>query len=452
MIELGEQQKEGLNYVFDFINSNKVAFSLTGYAGTGKSLLTQYIVKYLEENNKNYVLCAPTHKAKLILERFTERSAYTLHKLLSLSPNIEIINLDFRDLRFSVNQKLDSFPTNGYVICDESSMVNDPLFDLMEERAIKYNSKIIFVGDIGQIMPVNNGKISKVFNLEDNFTLTKIYRQLDGSGLSEVLIKSREQIIPHFDDSVGENGSLLCYNNPKDFFIEAIPYFKKSIEEQDILECKFYSYTNKRADSLNSKMKEILFGDKQEYYKGEMISCFDNLTFNSYDYSNSMEYFITKEPVKIDINIPGFIALPGYRLSLYDSSMNSENDILIISNKVDNKYLTSLAMYIDDIRVKAIRAKQRKDFWGAKKYWKMYYQVIGSFTTPKDLIFDERLVRKKSFIGGYATTFHRSQGSSINNTFLDMSSIYICRDKEEMRQLQYVGLSRSRNNVHILQK
>ena len=48
-------------------------------------------------------------------------------------------------------------------------------------------------------------------------------------------------------------------------------------------------------------------------------------------------------------------------------------------------------------------------------------------------------------------TVHKSQGSSINNVFIDMKDVSICRDKEELRQLQYVGVSRTKTNCYILQ-
>nr|DAT90292.1 MAG TPA: ATP dependent DNA helicase [Caudoviricetes sp.] len=42
------------------------------------------------------------------------------------------------------------------------------------------------------------------------------------------------------------------------------------------------------------------------------------------------------------------------------------------------------------------------------------------------------------------------QGSSINNIFVDLGDIKRCRDTEEFRQLEYVALSRVRNNIYIL--
>lgn len=155
-IKLGEDQENAFNDVKDFIHySSDISYSIIGYAGTGKTLLIKYIIEYLEKIHKSYVLCAPTHKAKVVLERFTSREGMTLHKLLSLSPMIEIMNLDLKDLKFFIGKEIPLFPRNGIIICDESSMINDELFDLLENKAKSFGCKLIFVGkNIAHVKPI----------------------------------------------------------------------------------------------------------------------------------------------------------------------------------------------------------------------------------------------------------------------------------------------------------
>lgn len=42
------------------------------------------------------------------------------------------------------------------------------------------------------------------------------------------------------------------------------------------------------------------------------------------------------------------------------------------------------------------------------------------------------------------------QGSSFDKVFIDIDSFKRCRDLEEVRQLQYVGLSRTRSDIYML--
>lgn len=163
-----------------------------------------------------------------------------------------------------------------------------------------------------------------------------------------------------------------------------------------------------------------------------------------------MDYIISKDPVNININIPNYKSLPGYRLTLYDASNKIESDINILDINIPESELSELSKFIECIRLDAIEAKKRR-VKGAGKIWADYYKVLESFTTPVDLYYDNRLIRKKSFDYGYACTSHKSQGLSINNVFIDMKDINLCKDPEELRQLQYVSVSRTRNNVNILQ-
>ena len=86
------------------------------------------------------------------------------------------------------------------------------------------------------------------------------------------------------------------------------------------------------------------------------------------------------------------------------------------------------------------------------KIWGSYYKVFNSFTSPVDLYYDDRLIRKKSFTRGYATTVHKSQGSSYDKVFVDLVDILRCRDSMLLRQLEYVALSRTRSDAIVYQR
>ena len=143
--ELGEEQLQALSLIKDFIkNSKDTAFSLCGSAGTGKTTLEKEILEFLHEEWIDYCLCAPTHKAALVMRQTTREDAITLHKLLALSPNIEILDLDFRELQFYTSKAVNSITYESIVICDEASMINDDLFDLLIKKCQDKKAKIIF--------------------------------------------------------------------------------------------------------------------------------------------------------------------------------------------------------------------------------------------------------------------------------------------------------------------
>jgi exodeoxyribonuclease-5 len=447
-ITLGPGQVNAVNQIISFIHSFETAFSLSGYAGTGKTTVVKEIVRYAKSKHLEIVLCAPTHIAKLVLEQATEQPAITLHKLLALTPNVEILDLDFKNLLFQIKGKQTLFPSNGLIICDESSMISDDLFDLLIDRCELTQSKVLFVGDKAQLQPVNALNHSKVFNLENSVILDYIYRQPEESGLISVLPTLRSKPINIFMDSVGLDGSLLCYSNIQNFFKELVPAFKKAINNRNILETKMLTYTNKRTEGFNTKLKEVLFGTEQEYYQSEFLTCYENLEFDGLNFFNSMTYIVADKPEKTDILISGFIKLPGWKLNLYDSVTKHCSLVSIISRTVEKDYIDSLAQFLETLRINAIQTKY-SDRRASSQLWKQYYQALNSFTLPTDLYYENRLVRRKSFDYGYASTVHKSQGQTIQNVFIDMKDINLCKNPDELRQLQYVSISRSKQNVYI---
>jgi hypothetical protein len=53
------------------------------------------------------------------------------------------MELDYKDLKFVSNTIDNSIPTNGVLIIDECSMINDTLFDYIIERAKDRNCKVL---------------------------------------------------------------------------------------------------------------------------------------------------------------------------------------------------------------------------------------------------------------------------------------------------------------------
>ena len=449
-VKLGSEQEEALNKIQNFIRTSKnTAFSLTGAAGTGKTLCIKYLIDWIEDNGYLYTLCAPTHKAALVLKMYTERNTNTLHKLLSLSPNIQILDLDLRELEFVTSKPCDNIPYNGVVICDEASMINDDLFDLLVEKVSERNTKIIFVSDPAQLIPVKQSKKAKVYNLEDSYFLTKIYRQSDKNSILPILQRLRSTEIGRLDSCSGEDGKLIVDTEMKEFLNKAINEIKVAINTKNILHTKIVAYTNKRIELYNQVVRKFIFVESIEYNKNEILTAYENGTCDGTQYYNSMDYFIISAE-EVSRDLPYFTKVFGWELTLYDQYENSEFKIFIISRDHSSDLFEALAGTIETLRLRAIEAKKRKQRTSAK-YWRMYYELIESFATPIDLFFDNRLIRKKSFDYGYATTVHKSQGSSYNNIFIDMRNIKTCKDSLVRRQLQYVALSRTRKDAFVLQ-
>ena len=67
----------------------------------------------------------------------------------------------------------------------------------------------------------------------------------------------------------------------------------------------------------------------------------------------------------------------------------------------------------------------------------------------KNLLLDGRIIKRKTFDWGYSSTIHKVQGVTLDNVYIDMSDVSRCRDREQLRQLQYVSMSRTSNEVNL---
>ena len=175
-IILSEDQQSALEKIQQFIHSTNKVLTISGNAGSGKTFLMKYLINILIEIDYPYYLCAPTHRACMVLESFTKNEVYTLHQLLSLQPIVDILNLDFAELEF-YSLTTNKFPNSGLIIIDESSMISDALYDLLMKKIDKLKTKILFLADDKQLQPVKNLGLSKVFDINNTIKLTNNHRQ-----------------------------------------------------------------------------------------------------------------------------------------------------------------------------------------------------------------------------------------------------------------------------------
>lgn len=443
------EQDIAYDKLIEFIHGKEKSIVLQGQAGTGKTYLLKQVVEYLKTTDIEYILCAPTHRSKFVLSAATDESTVTLHKLLDLSPNIEIFKLDYKNLIFKSGTKKESFPYHGIIIIDESSMITDALYELLMKRCDEVHTRVIFVGDEAQIQGVNEGHISKVFNLPNKITLTHIYRQHEDNSLIPLFTNLRTDICYKFNEIHSPTGTLKIYDKAIDMAVDCAEMFRKAIYKEDVNYTKMIAYTNNRVLGYNTCLRKLLWKDNDEYHLGEFITGYENFNYmNSNQFYNSIDYIIIDAPRLTTRLLPRFGKVDGYVLSIYDTIYKSPLSLFILSRNIDPEITQGLASELESIRFEALNVSK----YNAKVLWRDYFSLQNSFAVPFDIIFDGRVVKKKTIDYGYAMTVHKVQGSSIDSIFIDMRNILnTCRNPEELRQLQYVALSRTKSNIYLFQ-
>lgn len=191
--EFTENQSDAIKLMMDFIyNTTERTFGLYGYAGTGKTTTITKLLHFLIQNNyvRSVVFTAPTNKAvDIIKAKFysdlntlikdklgdtvnkhdtfddlidkLEDKGYkinflTIHKLLKYKNDFDI-----EGERVFIKGDKSSLTDYDLVIVDESSMIPQQivyhlLSEAFKERIDKkYQPKVLFIGDLAQLPPVN---------------------------------------------------------------------------------------------------------------------------------------------------------------------------------------------------------------------------------------------------------------------------------------------------------
>lgn len=439
-IKLDSAQKDVLSNLIDFIESEDQTICLKAPAGCGKSLILSILYDILKDNGISCAFIAPTNKAKLVLTNKGDefRHSLTIHSLLNLRPNIEIMDFDATQLSFEFNTKK-SIPVKQYdvLLIDECSMINDDLYDVLCSKF--KDRKIIFCGDESQLAPVKQRNKSKAFNTKV-LSLTKIYRQPE-SKLYKVLEYLRHKPLYHFQNVSDDNGNIIVCNNILDMIDQYSYLFKVSEDFRDHNLVKMVTYTNNRINALNQVIRQKLYPEEAEYHLREILTGYDTCDYYDIRIENSKDYVVTH--VKPTTFTYGKVNLLAYELALDDGG--SESWVKILSKNNPQYLLDNLAIELENKRQKAVKSKKSSD-------WKIFFKLYNSFLTPVDLFFNDRVIKRKSLDYGYCVSAHKSQSSSYSIVMIDMENIWRCTNEEELRQLQYVACSRTTSDLIIYQK
>lgn len=434
-LQLSEEQLNALHFFQNFVkNPDTNVAVIKGKAGTGKTTIIQFIIEWLEDSGIDYTLIAPTNKASNILREKTQRETKTIHSFLKMSPNLSITKLDMKDLEFQSNFD-DWLGKDHIIICDEGSMVNDALYDFMEDICKEQDCKILYILDEAQLAPVKNRDKSKTTLCPTFYYLSHVFRQSDESSLKDILLELRTKDIIHYSESK----NLKLFSNRKEFAISYIDFIKEYVYNKEVSKTKLLCFTNKQVQDYNKFCHLFLFKDKSEFLLGEQI-IFKETVKNKDILNGETGVVIENNPIEIEIPFVG--VFDGYLLSIKkedDTIVNVE----VLSNSLKREEYFHIADILEQFRLKAIYSEISTD-------WANYYKIYNSFFIRENIIADNRVIKSVGIDYGYAVTTHYSQGSTYDNVFIDMKDINICANKEARRQLKYVALSRPKNNAYIL--
>lgn len=467
---LNDQQKSALYELEKFIEDDGTEITLSGYAGTGKSTIIGIFSKWL--NNRigrgNIVYTAPTHRANVITKQNNPNAnVYTLSALFGFTPDTDIAmeqgSLDLRELEFRAKNQM-KYEPGQLIIIDEASMVQDGLYEYIQEIVAKHNGSVIYVGDSAQLRPVKSDHISKVFTSDGvpQITLTKVERTGDNPILKEATRLRRGEGLSYQTD-INDKGQGVLYTSDDAIIDKNLKQIVTSEEfNADPLHFRVLTATNAAASTYNSKIRSLRYGKfAKPFVKGDIIMGYSNKLRKpdgSYRLINSGDYIV--QSVK-DTNIKfktdkGDIEFKAFNLSIRPTGGTIMDDFqltVIDKNEPDSK-LFEVVEYKDRLWKMAKEAKQNGQISKYRDLVQMAFNIDNELNITKNLEDNQgRLKIRKAIDYGYAQTVWKSQGSTYSKVLIlsnEIDTFGYGKDVMQLRnELRYVAVSRAKNFVII---
>lgn len=452
IITLNQDQEQALNiltdWYFDKTKGQELA-CLEGYAGTGKTFLSKYFIKEL--GIKNVLVSAPTNKAKTVIQEMTGYDGKTIHSILGLAMDMDLANFDPNKPQFNPKRERDL--NYKLILIDEASMINVKLYKELKEAAASRGVKMLFMGDRYQIPPVGESISSVFIDCPVKAKLNKVVRQGEdnpNSRLIELCIQDihnrtntvNPYILKHSQDIKADDlGKSKGFVNLNEYGRSSFDYFAS--ESHNFLDnkSKYLAYTNSNIEETIGNMRSKIF--KLEDYITKVDSLVGYKTVSTKRgrlmtniITNSEEYSILNfDKVMLTDGMQGFQVMLE---NLFTGSVSYVNIVDLSDEKTRQIYTqTTNELYM--------RAKSL-----GRVHWKNYFTFVHSALALETIYKpDGTLLKKKELDFMYGYTVHKSQGSTFENTFVNITNIDKHFKKDEVARLKYVALSRCKN-VNII--
>lgn len=450
-------KKAILNFIKTADASKGEYFTLTGKAGTGKTTLIQEVIREIAKDNpyQRFVVSALAHKAVQVIYGKTKKSskfvsASTVASLLGMKLDQETGLFKPAGKNAKIKLKRDSI-----LFVDEASMLNEQNIKLLMDAAIRTDSKVIFLGDPGQLPPIRTGdlvkygtdSLSPVFKTQkDEYSagLTERVRQGEGSPILDYADTfwdysttegQTDRRVNDEDMSRVENtqGSIEFINEQQ--VDKIVPLFKQAVETNNPSLVKIVAYHNKAVKQWNQIIRRNVYGDEYSPnpLPGDILMMTD--TYNDPASDDAKPLLFNSEDISVISTGP---IRTVYRVQLMDATIKDpRGKIITVPLIIPTK--ENMDEFNNNKRLLWNEAQKYKntDRGKYKRALDMYWSYGTEWAHVEY---------------GYAITSHKSQGSTYDVSIVDSADINsngFMSDISKARSI-YTAITRSRNSAVIL--
>jgi tRNA A37 threonylcarbamoyladenosine biosynthesis protein TsaE len=482
-INLTNDQRNALEKLHAFLESDDRVFILQGYAGSGKTTLLKGFVEYLQSLEKKYQLMAPTGRAAKVIREKTNKEATTIHRGIYNFERLDSIEAENENLEeqsyhyvFPINQISEG---ENILIIDEASMVSSKeskhelftfgtgylLNDLfIYARISSSKNKLIFVGDPAQLPPVGD---NKSLALDSNYFENDLGLSVQTSELIEVVRQNDNLILKNAEKIrnliFSKNRSELKFNYDSESFVQSNPndffeQFVTSFPTPKVGDGVIIAYSNGQCYQNNIAIREKLFPNQKELVAGDII-LINNNNYHTYGtelFNGDLAHVVEVNTDTITQSAPVMVDKNGKKekttISLRfkwikirlphfseDISCLIHYDLLNSVNR-DLSIDEMKAVYINFL-IRFNEEQKKREEEGNKRY------KIGS-EEFKNALKSDPFFNALKIKYGYSITCHKSQGSEWEKVFIDYSGRVSL--KTEPLKWCYTATTRARKSVICL--
>ncbi|MBS7344253.1 MAG: AAA family ATPase [Caryophanon sp.] len=378
-----------------------------GSAGTGKTTLIKEILNLWKDKQwaatlrltntrpKKIEVTATTNKAVDSLKQATGHECRTLHSFLK-------IKMQYGKPVYPPITPI----LNTLLIIDEYSYIDSELLDYLM-KSIGTSSSVIFVGDHAQLAPVGSRKIPVAARGFPTIELKEQVRQ-ETSVLKEVAESLKQYVLDgEFPELKPDGKSFIHYEDSEnEAFADAmVEAFKKG-------SARFLSFTNERTLEVSKFLFEEL-ENRTSYQEGDYM-------VNNKFFKGAMGSIKTDATVRLTRVDPGMF------------HVNHEIDGITVTDTIPGLYVDTSGF---------------KNLFIPKDYKAHIHYANAKMQDSMRYAIDTTWV---DFRPQYACTVHKSQGSTYDRVFLDLSDFANVSSSKSLSRLLYVAMSRARKEIHVI--
>ncbi|MBR5131326.1 MAG: AAA family ATPase [Alistipes sp.] len=421
-------------------------FVLNGYAGTGKTTIIAAFVAALKELGIKPILLAPTGRAAKVLTRYSNLTAYTIHKKIYREKSIS----DYQS-KFSLDYNREK---DAVFIVDEASMLStfaadssfgsgNLLDDLVQYVRQGKRCRLMLVGDDAQLPPVGDDYSPALQPSEllpygdvEYGTMDEVVRQSHDSGILfnatmlRCMLENSIYEIPHFDLKFKDfrqvqGGELLeelqdCYD-------------RFGRDETIVI-----TRSNKRANRYNEGIRRHNLSAEEEIESGDMLMIVKNNYFYAEQDKDSPMSFVANGDVARLKRIRRFEEFYGFRF--IDATLQfPDYDDYEMQAKILMDTLSSESPSLTREQSNQLFIEVEKDYADITVKSKRYKAI------RENPHFNAMQIKF-----AYAITCHKAQGGQWKAVFVDRCLFGDELMSKDMLRWLYTAITRATERVYLV--